>query len=485
LTGSFVIVYGNRVTFHGHEINQFGIIMKAILAIAGKTIRSAIRKKIAHLLLFFSALTVFVLPLTVKSDGTAKGLVQVSVTYTLGITGILLSLTAIWLAATLMSEDIEGYQIHMVVTKPVGRFQLMLGKWLGVVVLLGGVLLVSSGGIYGMCMYRLHRTGFSEMELKALDQEVLTGRHSFESVPIDMDAFAEDLLAERLSQGAVIPQGMTRGLILDSLKSQVSKSSETVRYGQLRPWLFKGLPTDTEKEFVSLRYRVYVEAARKKNQRQTQGQWMLRNPDAEAGRSPYLVRPAVILGGTFMELHIPTELISPEGELDIRYVNLDRMGKPVVFQSADGPRLMVGAVSFFNNFSRVTLLLFLQVMFMATLGCAAGACFSTPMAVFMSFSYIFVGLLIRYADLSMEGVPKPESKDLIMQISGTISTVVSYSTFTLNEYVQIGVLTDGRLVEATSLGIAVAAMLFARAIPIMLIGLLFFYKRELGLVVRK
>lgn len=361
----------------------------------------------------------------------------------------------------------------------------MMGKWLGVVVLLGGILIVCSAGIFGMCNYRLHRSNFSERELQVLKQETLVGRHSYKSVPIDYDKFAEKELTDRISLGAEIPKQMPREMILETLKTQISKDTESVAYGQFRPWKFTGLPKDSNRDFVSLRYRVYVEGKRKKDQRQTQAQWMLRIPDPEKGTSPFVSRPARIQGGVFSELHIPTEMISPDGELEIRYVNWDSFGETVVFQDVDGPTVMVGAVSFLNNYCRVTLLLFLQVMFMATLGCAAGACLSTPMAVFLSFSYVFVGLLVRYMTISSVGNVPQKSGNLLFQISNLVSTMVKHSTFTLNEYVQIGVLTDGRLIEGAALGMAVVAMLFARALPIMIIGLICFYRREFGLVVRK
>ena len=131
--------------------------MRAVWAIAAKTMRSAMRSRVVYVILFFVLVTVFVLPVTIAFDGTAKSLVQVSLTYTLGIIGVLLGVVALWLGCVLMAEDIEGYEIHLVVSKPVPRWGIWLGKWLGIVLLLGALLLIAGGVILGMTYWRLSR----------------------------------------------------------------------------------------------------------------------------------------------------------------------------------------------------------------------------------------------------------------------------------------------------------------------------------------
>ena len=83
--------------------------MRPFLAIAWTTIRSAIRSHVVHLVLVFLALTVVVLPLVVTSDGSAKGLIQVSLTYTMSLVGILLSMITVWLGCTTIADDVEQY----------------------------------------------------------------------------------------------------------------------------------------------------------------------------------------------------------------------------------------------------------------------------------------------------------------------------------------------------------------------------------------
>ena len=143
-----------------------------------------------------------------------------------------------------------------------------------------------------------------------------------------------------------------------------------------------------------------------------------------------LVAPMRTMGGTTQTLRLSSRFISSDGELRIRYQNLDQQQQTVVMQESDGPVLMMGSVSFVNNYFRVCSLLFLQVMFMATLGCVTGASLSTPMAVFVSFAYVFFGLLVRYIRVNQEGMPDNVQENVLYLIFEKIG--VQACTFSLN-----------------------------------------------------
>ena len=96
--------------------------MRPVLAIAKSTIRAAFRSNLVLVLLALLAVTAIILPLVIRGDRTAVGLVQISLTYMLGAIGFLLSLVTVWLGCTVTSDEIEGYQVHLVATKPVARW---------------------------------------------------------------------------------------------------------------------------------------------------------------------------------------------------------------------------------------------------------------------------------------------------------------------------------------------------------------------------
>ncbi len=457
--------------------------MKAVWALAAKTIRSAVRSRVVHVILFFCLLTVFVLPMTISSDGTAKGLVQVSLTYALGIIGFLLSTVALWLGCVLMSDDIEGYQIHMVVSKPVARWQIWLGKWFGIVLLLTGILTISSAAILGMTYWRLSASGFPAEEMKRLKAEVLIGRRVHRPKPIDIEKQAKVTLQARLRYtNGELPPNMTMGMALGTITDQLERSQDEVRFLNPRRWEFEGLPTDYDKEFFSLRYRLYVNRVKQKQQRVTNGQWFLYNPSATNENEAFIPLPVRReVGGQFAELHLSTKLISKEGRFALEYRNLDPRGESVVLPAIDGPNLMFGAVGFWNNFSRVASLILIQVLFMATLGCAAGATLSTPVAIFMSFTYVLTGVLVRF----VRADDLPRSSNLLMWMISYFQDFVQIATVSLNDFIQVTPLTRGEIIESSAILVSLLTVLFIRGGLVAAIGIFGFSRRELGLVIRK
>ena len=91
-----------------------------------------------------------VMGLTATGDGTLKGRLQTFVSYGLSLTGLLLSLLTIIVSIYAITSDIEHRQIYTVVTKPIRRYQIILGKVLGVIVLDVALLTLFAGIVYGV-----------------------------------------------------------------------------------------------------------------------------------------------------------------------------------------------------------------------------------------------------------------------------------------------------------------------------------------------
>jgi ABC-type transport system involved in multi-copper enzyme maturation permease subunit len=95
------------------------------------TWKSAFRYRLFWILTALLAAAVVGLPLMLKDDGTAKGLVQILLTYTLSATATLLGFATLWLSCGTLAKDVEECQMQMVAVKPIARWQIWLGKWLG------------------------------------------------------------------------------------------------------------------------------------------------------------------------------------------------------------------------------------------------------------------------------------------------------------------------------------------------------------------
>ena len=95
-----------------------------------------------------------VLPLIIKDDGTARGFTQIILTYTLALTTTLLGFATLWLSCGILAREIEEAQMQMVVVKPIARWQIWLGKWLGIMMLNAMLILLAGGAIYALMQVR-------------------------------------------------------------------------------------------------------------------------------------------------------------------------------------------------------------------------------------------------------------------------------------------------------------------------------------------
>ena len=117
--------------------------MQRIFAIAWLTWKAALRFRLFLVIAVLLLAAVVGLPLIVKDDGTARGFTQILLTYTLSAITGLLGLSTLWLACGTLARDIEECQIQVVATKPIARWQIWLGKWLGIVTLNAALLAIS------------------------------------------------------------------------------------------------------------------------------------------------------------------------------------------------------------------------------------------------------------------------------------------------------------------------------------------------------
>src|SRR3954465_6952951 len=122
--------------------------MQQLLAIAGLTWKAAFRFRLFWVLTVLLLGSVVVLPLLLKDDQTARGFIQLLLTYNLTIITALLGFSTLWLPCGTLARDIERCQMQIGAVKPISRWQIWLGKWLGLLALNAALLLISGASVY-------------------------------------------------------------------------------------------------------------------------------------------------------------------------------------------------------------------------------------------------------------------------------------------------------------------------------------------------
>ena len=163
--------------------------MQRVFAIATLTWKAAFRFRLFWAILFLLLGAVVVLPLLLKDDGTARGFIQILLTYTVGAITALLGISTLWLACGTMARDIEECQMQVVAVKPIARWQIWLGKWLGILLLDAALLAVAGGSVYGLLLWRAQRLPAEQQ--KVLRNEVFVARAALREPLPDIDAAVE------------------------------------------------------------------------------------------------------------------------------------------------------------------------------------------------------------------------------------------------------------------------------------------------------
>jgi hypothetical protein len=213
--------------------------MRRILAITGLTWKAAFRFKLFLVLAVLLLASVVALPLLIKDDGTARGFTQILITYTLSTITGLLGLSTLWLACGTLARDIEDCQIQVVATKPISRWQIWIGKWLGIVSLNAALLAISGASVYALLQYRATRLPADQQHI--LRNEILLARGSARPPSLDaqINAEADRQLRSRMEQMGPAASQFSREELAEiqrEIREQVKAGYQIVPSGYPRGW---------------------------------------------------------------------------------------------------------------------------------------------------------------------------------------------------------------------------------------------------------
>src|SRR5207247_6727742 len=124
--------------------------MQRLFASAGLTWKAALRFRLFLVIAVLLLASVVGLPLLIEDDGTARGFTQILLTYTLSVITTLLGFSTLWLACGTLARDVEDCQMQMVAVKPIARWEIWLGKWLGLLMLNAALLALSGASVYAL-----------------------------------------------------------------------------------------------------------------------------------------------------------------------------------------------------------------------------------------------------------------------------------------------------------------------------------------------
>ena len=148
-------------------------------------LEEALRMGIALIFIIALLVVLVILPVIFGSEDRVTYMVQRFLVYSTAIVSILLSLMTVLLGARSVSLELSSRQAHMTLTKPLARWQYLLGKWLGIVLLDAVLVAVAGVAIYGFTMAIARNPALNDLDRYAVDREVLTARLARKPDPIN------------------------------------------------------------------------------------------------------------------------------------------------------------------------------------------------------------------------------------------------------------------------------------------------------------
>ncbi|MDD5459081.1 MAG: hypothetical protein PHF37_06795 [Phycisphaerae bacterium] len=450
--------------------------MRNIRAVAKNTIRQAFRLKIAYV---FLAVLVVLLPLmawTMTGDGTVKGKLQTFVSYGLSLTGFLLAIFTIVVSIYTLTSDLQQRQIFMVITKPIRRFELILGKLFGVILLDAFLLLVLSAVIYGLAL-AIPKFGHVTQEQQAqLDNEFFTARASLKPIIPDVTEEVKQTY-EKLEKSGQLSMNMTKQQILNQLQKQKELEKRAVPVGYDILWEFNNLkPIDPRKSlFIRFKYDVSINPPDLQlyskwlvgDIRQIQYGTAMINPVFEFNRKD-LIR-------TFYEIEVPASAVAADGYLGIAFINIPLNNTVVIFPPEDGLEVLYKTDSFTANFFRAAILIFLRLIFLAALGTLAASFLSFPVAILLCLMIFFTATVSGFVIESFDYLGQNATGIYNYTVKPLIQLIPQFDKYNPASYI-----VSARLIGWPLLGKVVLLMLCLQSMVPLIGAVIIFHFKEIA-----
>lgn len=455
--------------------------MQRLFAIASLTWKAAFRFRLFIVLLALLLASVVALPLLIKDDGTAQGFTQILLTYTLTTITALLGLSTLWLACGTLARDIEDCQMQIVAVKPIARWQIWFGKWLGIMSLNAALLAITGGALFGLLLWRATKLPADQQAV--LRREILVSRGSAKekSFDADIDTQTDRELAERAKK---IP--MTREeleAVRKQIREQVKAEYQVVAPRYLsRPYEINlGLRKDSLRD-RPLQLRFKFNAADKSVSGTFGGVWLAGVPRKT---KLFQQEEPSLAPDTFHEIELPANLFDENGVLTLTFLNPNNTALLIPLQ--DGVEVLYRQGSFGPNFIRGLAIIFCWLGLLACIGLASASFLSFPVAAFLSLAVLVVGLSTGTLSSAIENgtildhsgdgnkTPGAVDKMIVIMFQGILWLIN-----VVKEFSPIDSLSTGRSISWEQLGRAVLQIVIVIGGLVAVFGIFVFNRRELA-----
>ena len=449
--------------------------MRGIWAVAKNTIKQALRMKIAVVFIILLLVLLPVLGITTTGDDTLKGRLQTFVSYGLSLTSLLLCLLTIFVTVYTVTSDIKYRQIYTVVTKPIRRFQLLLGKLLGVMILDIVLLVLFSALIYTFAVYMPKIFKATDEELIQVNNEFYTARAALDIPEVDVTGEVKERY-EKLERLKRLPD-LPREEILAELTKQAQLEKRAADVGGVLIWEFDNVKPLTRSMFIKFKYDVAVNPP----DMQVYGRWYAGDPQyVKYGQKPPTPFYDNILKHsiqTFHEIEFPADVVPENGHLAIAFMNVSLNRTSITFPPG-ALAILYKADTFTANFIRAVLLILFRLVFLACLSVLASTFVSMPVAILLCLVLFSTATISGFVIESFDSLSANMSMFYSYTIKWMIRLLPQFDKFNPTKF-----LIQARLLSWSVLAQCAVFMVFIKSSILLLLAFFIFSYREIAKII--
>lgn len=452
----------------------------SIRAVAKVTFDHAVRMKIAVVVFILLIILLPLMSMVLKGDGTLLGKLQTFTSYGLGLISLLLCVLTIAISTFTLSNDIKRKHIFLVITKPIRRWEVVLGKLLAIV-LLNVILLTMFGGILYTCTLLIPRlTDVSEAEKLRAEAEFFTSRVGIQA-PLDEDKIeraAQKHYGELEARGE-LPENRSHNQIVNDLEGLERMIAKKADPGEVKEWEFEKVRVTKQEDpntLLFVRYELQATAPppdgkvfgvwRIGDLRQLEGGVKIETPiyDIQQTDEVRVIR----------EFAIPANAIAEDGYLGIAFYNHPNYNRATII--LEEFEILYQTDTFTENFLRAVLMILVRLTFLAVLGISLTTWLSFPVAILVCVFVFSVGLTNGFI---------LEAIDSLGVTAGMVYSILVKPLLWLlpqfdGDFNPNGYIVDGRTIRWTFLATSAAITILVKGLLLLLFGMLIFSRREVA-----
>jgi len=432
--------------------------------------------KVAAVFLILLLVLLPVMGFSATGDGTLKGRLQTFVSYGLSLTSILLCLLTIIISIYSVTNDIEQRQIYTVITKPIRRFQFLLGKLLGVVLLDAILLSLFAAIIYTITIYTPQFFNTTETERIQANNEFFTARAALAVPAVDVSQEVKDRY-EQLKRNRELPENISYDEIIAELTTQQQLAKRAADVGQVLVWEFDNVEPLAQSLFIKFKYDVAVNPP----DMQVYGRWFAGDYQyiryGTESKTPVYDRIHKHSVRNFHEIEIPADVVPEHGHLAVAFQNAPLNNTVIIFPP-DGIEVLYKADTFTGNFVRAVLLILSRLIFLACLGILASTFLSFPVAILLC--------LFLFSTASVSGFVIESFGYLSENIGIIYSYTIKWIIQLLPQFDKFNptkFLVPARLLSWSLLARCAGVMVCIKAFLLLVIALVIFSYREIAKII--